>query len=233
MKGLLNLFFPPRCAVCGEVLEIGERKGFLCKDCAEDMPYIPEGECPHCGEKTDRKGFCSFCLKEFAFSSACAVFPYEEVRDAIHLFKYDGDKTIGKGLGELMADYLLNHQQEFLQKADVMVSVPLHQKKEKYRGFNQTHILGDRISEKTGLVFEKGALERKRETVAQSELNPAERKINLQDAFHTSADFTGKRVLLIDDIFTTGTTCNECAKVLYRSGAEEVLVYSLSAAGTK
>ena len=189
--------------------------------------------CDRCGEETKNHGFCELCLKEFAFSDACAVFSYETVRDAIHLFKYEGDKTIGYGLGEVMAEYLLKEQQELLEKANVMVSVPLHPRKEKFRGFNQTHILCEKISEKTGLPFEKDALERKRETIAQSELNPEERKVNLKDAFSAKKDFTGKAVLLVDDIFTTGTTCNECAKELYRAGAKEVVVFSLSAAGTK
>ena len=233
MGKLLDIFFPPRCAVCTEVLSLEERNDFLCEDCREDLPCFPKGECPHCGGETKIYGFCEPCLKEFAFSDACAVFPYEMVRDAIHLFKYEGDKTIGYGLGELMAEYLLKKQRELLEKADVMVSVPLHPRKEKFRGFNQTHILCEKISEKTGLSFEKNALERKRETIAQSELNPAERKLNLKDAFSVKKDFTGKTVLLVDDIFTTGTTCNECAKELYRAGAKEVVVFSLSAAGTK
>ena len=231
MKKLLDLIFPPRCAVCGEVLTIEERNGFLCANCREDIPCFPKEKCPHCGGETDNAGFCDFCVKSYSFDSACAAFPYEAVRDAIHLFKYDGDQTIGYGLGELMAEYLLKYHEELLVKTDVMVSVPLHPKKEKYRGFNQTHILCEKISEKTGLIFEKKALERKRETIAQSELNPEERKMNLKDAFMAVEDFTGKHVLLVDDIFTTGTTCNECAKELYRAGAKEVMVFALSAAG--
>lgn len=215
MKGkLLDLFFPPRCAVCGEILTLEERNGFLCEDCQKDMPYFPKEKCPHCGGETEHAGFCDFCVKHFAFDSACAAFPYEAVRDAIHLFKYDGDKTIGQGLGVLMADYLLQFHEELLAKTDVMVSVPLHPKKENFRGFNQAEILCEKISEKTGLIFQKRAMERKRETIAQSELDPEERKRNLKDAFGVTADVAGKRVLLVDDIFTTGTTCNECAKEL-------------------
>ena len=234
MKGkLLDLFFPPRCAVCGEVLTLEERAGFLCKNCERNTPYFPKEKCPHCGGETETAGFCDGCRKGFAFDSACAAFPYEEVRNAIHLFKYEGGKDIGRGLGELMAEYLLNDHEELLVKTDVMVSVPLHPKKEKFRGFNQTHILCEKISEKTGLIFQKDGLKRKRETIAQSELTPEERKINLKDAFTATEDFTGKRVLLVDDIFTTGTTCNECAKELYRAGAKEVMVFALSAAGVE
>ena len=231
MKRILDLFFLPRCSVCGDVLALEEREDALCKNCSAKMPYFERGVCPHCGGETKGAGFCEACLKGFVFDSACAAFPYEAVRGAIHLFKYDGDKTIGKGLGGWMAEYLLKYQEELLTKTDVMVSVPLHPKKEKYRGFNQVHILGEVISKKTGLVFEKDGLERKRETIAQSELNPEERKENLKDAFHATGDFAGKRVLLIDDIFTTGTTCNECARELYRAGAKEVMVFALSAAG--
>lgn len=76
-----------------------ERRGILCHDCAEQLPYVPKEVCPHCGGVTETAGFCDFCLKEFAFESACAAFPYETVRRAIHLFKYDGGKKIGEGLG--------------------------------------------------------------------------------------------------------------------------------------
>lgn len=230
---LLDTVFPPRCAVCGEILRMEERQGVLCADCRSDIPYLPQEKCPHCGGKTNNGGFCDFCMKHFPFDSVCGAFPYEKVRKAIHLFKYDGDKTIGEGLGHLMAEELLENHKELLEKADVLVSVPLHPKKEKFRGFNQTHILCEKIAEKTGLTFQRHGLERKRETIAQSELDPEERKVNLKDAFAATADFTGKCVLLVDDIFTTGTTCRECAKELYRAGAREVMVFVLSVAGAE
>ena len=228
---LLGLIFPPRCAVCGDVLTLEERTGFLCVSCQEDVPYLRKNICPHCGGETDRAGFCDFCLQSFAFESACMVFPFEEVRDAIHLFKYEGGIAIGKGLGKLMAEYLLAEHEELLVKTDMMLAVPLHPAKEKRRGFNQTHILCENISAETGLIFQKEGLIRNRDTVAQSTLSPDERKDNLKDAFHVTADFTGKRILLVDDVFTTGHTCNECAKALYRAGAAEVMVFCLAAAG--
>lgn len=229
---LMELVFPPRCAVCGEVLTLQERKGFLCKKCGAHIPFIPKDICPHCGGKTDTAGFCDFCLKPFAFETACAAFPYEKVRHAIHLFKYEGGKKLGEGLGALMAEYLLQYHEELLVKTDIILSVPLHPKKEKRRGFNQTHILCQKISEETGLVFRKDGLGRKRDTVAQSTLStPEERRQNLKDAFETTLDFSGKRVLLVDDIFTTGSTCNECAKELYRADAKEVHILCLSGAG--
>lgn len=230
---LIQLIFPPRCTVCGEVLRLEERKGFLCTACAAHLPFLSAETCPHCGGKTETAGFCSFCLKLYAFETACAAFPYAAVRHAIHLFKYDGGKEIGRGLGKLMADYLLRFHEELLVKTDVILAVPLHPKKEKQRGFNQAHLLCEEISKETGLVFQKEGLIRKRNTVAQSTLTPEERKENLKDAFAVTADFAGKRILLVDDIFTTGSTCNACSKALYRAGAKEVMVFSLAAAGAE
>lgn len=231
---LTELIFPPRCAVCTEVLDMEERKGFLCRGCAEHLPYVPRGICPHCGGTTETAGFCDFCLKEFAFESACAAFPYETVRTAIHLFKYEGGKKIGEGLGRLLAEYMEKYHEELLAQTDVVLSVPLYPKKEKKRGFNQTHILCEQLSAQTGLLFRKDVLVRKRETAAQSTLDsPEQRRRNLKNAFAVTEDMTGKRVLLVDDIFTTGSTCNECAKELYRAGAQAVSICCLSAAGRK
>lgn len=229
---LLRLLFPPRCALCGQVLRLSEKKGFLCEACKENIPYLPEDVCPRCGGGTDTAGFCAFCLQPYAFEGAFAAFPYEKVREAVHLFKYDGGIQMGEGLGELMAAYLLKYHGELLAKIDVMLAVPLHRAKEKRRGFNQTHILCEKISERTGLPFWKAGLERKRDTIAQSTLSPEERKENLKDAFRATADFSGKRILLVDDVFTTGATCHACAKELYRSGAAAVVVFSLAAAGS-
>lgn len=121
---LLELIFPPRCAVCTEVLDMEERRGILCHDCAEQLPYVPKGICPHCGGVTETAGFCDFCLKEFAFESACAAFPYETVRRAIHLFKYDGGKKIGDGLGQLLADYMEKYHEAILAKTDLCFPFP-------------------------------------------------------------------------------------------------------------
>lgn len=226
---LLELIYPPRCAVCGELLTMEEREGFLCGDCRK-VPYLAAEKCPHCGGSTEG-GFCEACLKEFACSRVWAAFSYETVRDAIHLFKYEGDQRIGKGLGRLMGIYLRQREPFSAERAEVLLAVPLHWKKEKRRGFNQTHILCEEIAKETGIPFQREGLVRKWDTAAQSTLSHEERRENLRDAFSVTEDFRGKRVLLVDDIFTTGTTCNECARELYRAGAAEVMVFTLAAAG--
>ena len=197
-----DLLFPPRCALCGEVLAV--------KDCAE--------------------GLCKACLRPFAFESACAAFPYERVRTAIHLFKYRGGKGFGEGLGRLAAEYLRRAHTELLSEVDVMIPVPLHSKKERRRGFNQTILLCRAVSAETALPLCERGLLRRKDTTPQSRLSPAERKENLRGVFVVNANVAGKRVLLVDDIFTSGATCGECARALYRAGAESVRVFCLAAA---
>lgn len=233
IRRLKDLLYPPHCVVCGELLPMKAWEGFLCEACEKHIPFCPEEVCPRCGGKTDTAGFCDWCRKPFAFSAVCAAFPYAAIRKSIHLYKYHGGKEMGDGLGNLMADYLLRCHEELLVKTDVIAGVPLHPEKEKQRGFNQTYILCERIAERTDLIFQKKALSRTRDTKPQSLLLPQERKENLRDAFVAEMDFSGKRVLLVDDIFTSGTTCRECAKAFYRAGAAEVFVFCLAAAGAK
>lgn len=225
-----RLLFPPRCAVCTGALAIAEWEDGLCGGCKESLPFLPAGECPRCGGRSETGGLCGDCLRAFAFASACAAFPYGAVRDAIHLFKYRGGKAFGSGLGRLMAAYLAERHGVLLAGTDALVPVPLHPKKEARRGFNQAALLCRAVSEETGLPLREDILRRERETAAQSLLSVGERKENLRGAFKAGAEAAGKRLLLVDDIFTTGTTCNECAKALYRAGAAEVSVFCLSLA---
>lgn len=226
---LLDLLFPPRCAVCGELLTLAERE--LCAACAEHIPYLSGDTCPHCGGRSADGGICSYCMKSYAFERAYAAFSYALLRRTIHLFKYSGSIPLGRVMGDLLADYVLQFYPQLLQEVDVMLAVPLHAERQRQRGFNQTHILCERLAARTGLSFSESGLERKRDTVAQSFLSVQERRQNVRDAFRATADFSEKRVLLVDDIFTTGTTCQECARELYRAGAAEVIVLCLSAAG--
>lgn len=232
IKWLKYVLYPPHCACCGEVLPVRRWQGnLLCAECEAHLPFLPQEKCPHCGGKTTEAGFCAACMKTFAFQRAYAAFPYAKLRKSIRLYKFEGGKELGIPLGRMMAEYLLTYHAEQVEKLDLILGVPLHPKKEKKRGFDQTRILCEGISEKIGLPYLPHGLYRKRHTAPQSLLSPQERKENLKDAFGTDLDFQGKRVLLVDDIITSGTTCNECAKVLYRAGAVEVSVFCLTAAG--
>lgn len=231
IKWLKYILYPPHCAVCGEILPMRAWRGaLLCGECEKRLPFLPQERCPHCGGKTEA-GLCAVCRKEFAFRRGYAAFPYAAMRKSIHLYKFQGGKELGDALGRLMAQYLLTCHPHLPQEMDLILGVPLHPKKEKKRGFDQTRILCERLSAEIGLPYLPDGLYRKRHTAPQSLLSPREKKENLRDAFGTERDFSGKRILLVDDIFTSGTTCNECAKVLLRAGAAEVCVFCLAAAG--
>ena len=144
--------------------------------------------------------------------------------------KYRGGKGFGEGLGRLAAEYLRRAHTELLSEVDVMIPVPLHSKKERRRGFNQTILLCRAVSAETALPLCERGLLRRKDTTPQSRLSPAERKENLRGVFVVNANVAGKRVLLVDDIFTSGATCGECARALYRAGAESVRVFCLAAA---
>lgn len=232
LKWLRYLLYPPHCACCAQVLPVRRWRGnMLCEECEKKLPFLPQNQCPHCGGETREAGFCAPCMEQFAFVRAYAAFPYAAMRKSIHLYKFQGGKELGIPLGRLMAEYLLTYHAAWTEELDLILGVPLHPKKEKKRGFDQTRILCEEIAAKIGLPYLPHGLYRKRHTAPQSLLSPQERRENLQDAFGTTFDFQGKRILLIDDIITSGTTCNECARVLYRAGAAEVSVFCLAAAG--
>ncbi|MCL2377244.1 MAG: ComF family protein [Defluviitaleaceae bacterium] len=152
----------------------------------------------------------------------------EAVRNVIHRFKYGGKRMLTRP----MAEAIFQHFGKI--DADCMVCVPLHEKRAKERGYNQAALLATELSRLMGIAACDGML-RTRETAKQFDLNPEERAANVSGAFALKDGFcaAGKRVLLVDDVFTTGATSDECAKVLMEAGAEsvEIVVFAMSAPG--
>lgn len=149
------------------------------------------------------------------------------IRQAILLFKYGGRLSLGRHLGRLMvevADRLLDPR-EF----DLLIPVPLHPKREQERGFNQATLLAKEVGRGCGLPVGRRLLRRVRATEAQRGARK-EREANVKGAFRVDRPekVNGRRVLLIDDVFTTGATVSECAKALMAAGAAEVAVYTLA-----
>lgn len=230
---LWDWIFPPRCAICTHIIPVGV-DDFLCPGCRKDIPYHKPPFCRKCGIPVGRaNSVCDRCFREtFAFGQGLAAFPYEAVRDAIRCFKFDGYESYGKGLGMLMAEF---GKQYYTQSYDLLIPVPISKKKKRQRGFNQTEILSVEIMKVMGIPMNEKLLLRQRDTTPQNQLDVKERKRNIEGAFALSQEGTveGKRILLIDDIFTTGNTVNECARTLLMNGAAEVDVFALSAANKK
>jgi ComF family protein len=149
------------------------------------------------------------------------------IREAIHHLKYNGRTSLAEPLGELLIEYWRANP----LPADLIVPVPLHQARLRERGYNQSTLLGERLARASGLPLVESALRRVKATVPQITLTAAQRQANVQDAFEARAELVqGQRVLLIDDVCTTGSTLEACQRALKRAGAQSVWALTLARA---
>ena len=235
-QALIDFFFPPRCPFCGESREEKNPSG-ICSSCFGQIRAVAHPRCPRCGvgftSDLGEDHLCSDCLRgDGHFTKARALAHYEGLMPAILAqFKYRGHSRLAKPLGDLLADY----REPGFNFADyrLVIPVPLHPRRLRQRGFNQSLLLARRISRRYSLVLDFQTLQRIRPTIPQTELSAAERQKNIRGAFAVSTPqaVNEKTVLLIDDVFTTGATVEECAKVLLKSGADQVDVLTLARAG--
>ena len=172
----------------------------------------------------DERGLCGLCRHGLAgFDAAFSYGSYEgELRGLIHLFKYGRVQTLARPLGRMMVR-ALPREQAF----DVIVPVPLHWRKRWQRGFNQSALLAREVSRRSGVPV-KSLMRRKRATNVQAGLSAAKRRDNVSGVFRAKPAVRGKRVLLIDDVMTTGATAAACARALKRAGAARVLFLSVA-----
>lgn len=233
-KGFLNLVFPPEpeCPFCGEP----DRQAKLCARClAVIEEYRKEPYCCRCGRLAGKGAvfagqMCADCRKKkWPFVKARAVGPYEgPLKDVIHRFKYAGKIGLSRCLAELMAGLVLN-EPEFAE-VDLLVPVPLSAAKLRQRKFNQAELLAREVGEIVGVPFEARSLVKKVETLPQAGLSRPARESNIRQAFQVTnkSRIEDRKILVIDDVFTTGSTVSAAASALARSGAGNV--YCLTAA---
>jgi len=226
-----SLLYPPACALCGGKTRAGE---YLCDECEAKAPRIVAPFCQQCSGPFDGAisgAFtCANCAhRKIYFDAAVAVYRGRGiVRQIIHTFKYDRQvhlrHLVARWLCAAFDDDRLSGRQ-----FDIVVPVPLHPTRQRERGFNQARLLADLLSLRISIPC-RPLLKRIRYTTTQTALDRAERMENLHNAFRLrkNANVRGLRVLLIDDVLTTGSTLSECARVLKRAGA--VSVYAATAA---
>jgi ComF family protein len=231
---LLDFLFPPICHICRTFIpDAGALH--ICPSCREQMPPVEHPYCPVCGIPFQGAGgdhTCGKCITHPpAFDAARAALLYQgHTRDLIHAFKYRYKIHLRRPLALLTAECLT----EFIiaRAPDLIVPVPLHVRRLRGRGFNQAVLLGELLARKWRLPLVRRALVRIRWTEPQITLAAQERRDNVKGAFSVAdpAVIVGKRVLLLDDVLTTGSTAEECSRVLKRAGAAEVTVITVARA---
>lgn len=210
---LLDLLFPPKCVFCGKVLDSGEDG--LCARCQRDLPWLADGEAELTGE------FFSLCAAPLRYQ--------DKVRDSIRRYKFNGRRGYHKLYGKLVAQCVHDH---LAGRYDLITWVPLSSQRKKERGYDQAFLLASAAALELGEVAVE-TLQKERHTAAQSGLTEAaQRRANVLGAY-TPVDpelVAGKRVLLIDDVVTTGSTLSECARTLRTMGAADVVCAALARA---
>lgn len=233
LNDLCEVIFPPQCLGCAEIIHpfIGE---IFCPACEKQVHFITGSVCPICGttfpDSPAESHLCGDCLdtKPY-FSCARAIFSYKDIIfHAIHKFKYKKDLSSG----EILASFMAGFSFPDIDFADhsLIIPVPLHIKRLRERGFNQALILARAIGEKRNIPVDFSLLKRHKFIVTQTGSNKKERKQNIAGAFEVTdkKKVAGKNIILIDDVYTTGATVNECAKTLMKSGAQKISVLTLA-----
>ncbi len=217
-----------KCVVCDKELNYKTKYG-ICENCIKTLPFNNKKVCTKCGEPIFSKAeYCLACKNsQKNYEKARAPFIYEgEVVKLIYKFKYNNAKYMFDYLGLFLVDEYIKTNWD----VDCILPVPLHEKRKKERGYNQSYLLSKKLEEALGIEIVTNNLIRNRETVTQTDLTKKQRKENLEKAFTVlnKKQLKNKRVLLIDDVFTTGATIEECTKTLLKAGVNSVYVLTLA-----
>lgn len=231
---IIDFLLPTRCSYCRSRLQ-GSSYPFICSACWSDFSILTPPICPRCGRPFESPVAlewspaheCSGCrLDPPAFDQSLSIGQFEgPLREAVHVFKYRPCRSLGRPLGTWMATNVRP-----ISGMDIVIPVPLHKSRLRQRGFNQALLLADVVARLHSIPLSYDNLQRIRPTRPQVELSKEERIKNVVGAFdlRRPLDVVGKKVLLVDDVFTTGATMNECASILKQAGAEFVACLTIA-----
>lgn len=228
---IIEILYPSTCPICMKVLEKSKIKRiYVCDKCKNNLTYIESPRCLKCGKPIEynEEEYCYDCTKvDHIYSQGLGVWAYtNEIKNSIYQFKYHNKREYASFYGM----EIVNQYKTIIQSwnPDVLIPVPLHKSKYKKRGYNQAEIIAKSLGEILEIPVDNQILLRNKKTLAQKELNDKERLKNLENAFIINKNNVNyKTVILIDDIYTTGTTIDACAKVLISSGVMKVYYISL------
>ena len=224
-----NYLLPSQCAICGD-------KGpILCPTCRARLPrLIPH--CPRCGGKSTLGLFCPSCLdiaKQYNFDGVISLSTYENsgLKPALHVLKYQGGQNIGVMLGKMLGRLLASHWRQtstdISKTIPIIIPLPLHPRRERERGYNQSLLIAHGIALVTGWPINQG-LKRLSYQSPSARLNYSQRQKQAKFFVYQGTNITGKNVILVDDIITTGATVQATAKELKQTGAIKILIATVA-----
>jgi ComF family protein len=223
----IDLLLPPACLLCGSLLSSEFSSQSFCQDCLASMPPLSQSHCSCCAQPfttATSNHHCENCLRRPPpFSKVHAACLYQDnIKKAVQRLKYRGQLTLAKPLGQRLGKTLAGSGDSFA--FDLIVPVPLHPNRLRARGFNQALEVARPIARQMSIPLDAALLQRIRKTPQQQGLSASARRSNLHNAFALTSKPSKLRILLIDDVMTTGETVRECSRTLVAGGAEEVQV---------
>jgi ComF family protein len=231
LQDLSSFLLPAICPLCSKLLSADEGIGF-CFDCLQHIPPLPTASCRRCAlpYPTDISDnhLCGVCLDERKplFEQVIAAGIYDDaLKEAIHRFKYRGQINLDQPLAKLIEPQL-----SVINKPELILPVPLHTNRLRYRTYNQSALLGQVLAKRLNLPLVLRQLIRQHDTPPQQGQSATGRKRNIKGAFALTHPLQGEHVLLIDDVLTTGATVRECCKVLKKNGAGLITIAVLARA---
>lgn len=225
---LIGLLYPAHCPVCDEVLS--GRAGGICTPCRARLRTVGDPYCVKCGKPLHdgQLVYCHDCsTTKHMFTRGRSLFYYEDIRESVYRFKYEGRQEYASFYADEAVRVL--GEEILAWHAEALIPIPLNKAKLKKRGYNQAALFAEALSERLGIPVLKGALVRERNTVPQKGLNREERQKNLKKAFKfIQNDVKLKTIILIDDIFTTGSTVDAAGALLQQAGVADIYVITLA-----
>lgn len=233
-EGFLDLIFPSNiyCISCGNIID-DTRPYALCDTCVRSLRWANGRTCERCGKILQEDygpDLCTDCIDGdhvFEKGFTCVEYGAAE-RELIHRFKYKDQAYLGRKMAEIMYDRILAEE----LRADLILPVPMFRRKERQRGYNQAAVLAANLAKRMGIPCDTKLLVRTMETEAMSRLSAPDRRENIRGAFSVPPNrrdkLAGKTVLLVDDVYTTGSTADACAAALLAAGASRVYVFTFA-----
>lgn len=219
---LYSIFFPRRCPICDSVVVYGKD---ICEECEKRISYVADPSCKKCGKQisSEQSEYCSDCSRKIHhYKQGKSIFLYQKgMKRSMYRFKYAGRKEYASFYARIAKEriqYWVTHR-----GIEVIIPIPLHRHRQNKRGYNQAEVFAKSLGDYLQLPVDTKLVKRIKNTIPQKELNDKQRKDNLKGAFQLQTNIVKyRKILLVDDIYTTGSTIDAVAKCFLDAGTEEV-----------